>query len=67
MGGGSRRYFMCLLGHSYLLLNYNLEFAAPNPEGVRQSTFVDALNARFVVIGDDVRFGKQLRRPEHYA
>ena len=23
-----------------------------------KSTFVDALNARFVVIGDDVRFGK---------
>ena len=59
MGQGSRRYFMCLLGlNDYLLLNYNLEFAAQTPEEFVKSTFVDALNARFVVIGDDVRFGK---------
>ena len=58
MGQGSRRYFMCLLGlNDYLLLNYNLEFAAQTPEEFVKSTFVDALNARFVVIGDDVRFG----------
>ena len=59
MGQGSRRYFMCLLGlNDCLLLNYNLEFAAQTPEEFVKSTFVDALNARFVVIGDDVRFGK---------
>ncbi len=41
----------------YLLLHYNLEFAAQTPEDFVRSTFVETLGARVVVIGDDVRFG----------
>ncbi len=58
MGQGSRRYFMCQLGlQNYLLLHYDLEFAKQSPEEFVKSVFVDALRARYVVIGDDVRFG----------
>ncbi len=58
MGQGSRRYFMCQLGlQNYLLLHYDLEFAKQSPEEFVKSVFVDTLRARYVVIGDDVRFG----------
>ena len=58
MGQGSRRYFMCQLGlQNYVLLHYDLEFAKQSPEEFVKSVFVDTLHARYVVIGDDVRFG----------
>lgn len=41
----------------YLLLHYSLDFAAQTPEDFVRSTFVEALGAQVVVIGDDVRFG----------
>lgn len=59
MGQGARRHYMCLLGlEDYLLLHYSLEFAQQTPEEFVKTTFVDGLNARYVVIGDDVRFGR---------
>ncbi|MDO5750390.1 MAG: bifunctional riboflavin kinase/FAD synthetase [Rothia sp. (in: high G+C Gram-positive bacteria)] len=59
MGQESRQHFMQLLGlDTYVLLHYTLEFAAQSPEEFVKSTFVDALHARYVVIGDDVRFGR---------
>lgn len=42
-----------------LLINYTLEFSRQSPEEFVKNTFVDALHARFVVVGDDVRFGFQ--------
>ena len=59
MSQGARRHYMCLLGlDDYLLLHYSLEFAQQTPEEFVKTTFVDGLNARYVVIGDDVRFGR---------
>ena len=59
MSQGARRHYMCLLGlEDYLLLHYSLEFAQQTPEEFVKTTFVDGLNARYVVIGDDVRFGR---------
>ncbi|MDY3049564.1 MAG: bifunctional riboflavin kinase/FAD synthetase [Rothia sp. (in: high G+C Gram-positive bacteria)] len=43
----------------YLLLHYDLAFAAQSPEEFVVKTFVQALKAKYVVIGDDVRFGKK--------
>lgn len=58
MGQDSRKYFMEQLGvENYILLHYDLEFASQSPEKFVRTTFVDALCARYVVIGDDVRFG----------
>lgn len=42
---------------AYVLLHYTLEFSRQSPEEFVKNTFVDALHARFVVIGEDVRFG----------
>ena len=59
MSQGARRHYMCLLGlDDYLLMHYSLEFAQQTPEEFVKTTFVDGLNARYVVIGDDVRFGR---------
>lgn len=40
------------------LLPYSLDFAKLTPEAFVKSAFVDALQARVVVIGADVRFGR---------
>src|SRR5699024_12040352 len=37
---------------------YDLDFAAQSPEEFVRTHFVEALRARIVVVGDDVRFGK---------
>lgn len=42
-----------------LVLAYNLEFAAQTPEEFVLSTFVHTLHASEVVIGHDVRFGRE--------
>ncbi|MGH1978787.1 bifunctional riboflavin kinase/FAD synthetase [Rothia sp. L_38] len=58
MGQDGRQQILADLGVDYyLLLHYNLAFAAQTPEEFVKRTFVDALKAKFVVIGDDVRFG----------
>ncbi|MGV3016429.1 bifunctional riboflavin kinase/FAD synthetase [Rothia sp. 88186D007BW] len=58
MGQDGRQKILADLGVDYyLLLHYDLTFAAQTPQEFVKRTFVDALNARFVVIGDDVRFG----------
>lgn len=58
MGQGDRQAVMAELGVDvYLLLHYDLDFAAQTPEEFVVKTFVEALGARCVVIGDDVRFG----------
>lgn len=58
MDQDSRQRIMDSLGIDvYLLLHYNLDFAAQSPDEFVHRTFVEALNARYVVIGDDVRFG----------
>lgn len=58
MGQNDRQTVMAGLGVDvYLLLHYDLDFAAQTPEEFVTRTFVDALGARCVVIGDDVRFG----------
>ncbi|MFW0112322.1 bifunctional riboflavin kinase/FAD synthetase [Rothia sp. P5764] len=58
MGQKDRQAVMAELGVDvYLLLHYDLDFAAQTPEEFVTRTFVDALDARCVVIGDDVRFG----------
>lgn len=58
MGQNGRQTVMAGLGVDvYLLLHYDLDFAAQTPEEFVTRTFVDALGARCVVIGDDVRFG----------
>lgn len=58
MDQDSRQQIMAQLGVDvYLLLHYNLAFAAQTPEEFVRRTFVEALGARYVVIGDDVRFG----------
>lgn len=60
MGQDDRQQLMADMGVDvYLLLHYNLAFAAQTPEEFVKRTFVDALHAQYVVIGDDVRFGKQ--------
>lgn len=59
MGQDSRQAIMEELGlDGYLLLTYTLDFAAQTPEEFVRTTFVEGLDARLVVIGDDVRFGK---------
>ncbi|WP_421083454.1 bifunctional riboflavin kinase/FAD synthetase [Rothia nasimurium] len=59
MSQEARQATMAQLGvDCYLLLNYTLEFAAQSPEEFVQRTFVEGLKAQYVVIGDDVRFGK---------
>ncbi|MDO4898259.1 MAG: bifunctional riboflavin kinase/FAD synthetase [Rothia sp. (in: high G+C Gram-positive bacteria)] len=58
MSQDARQHIMHQLGVDiYLLLHYDLTFAAQTPEEFVHRTFVAALNARYVVIGDDVRFG----------
>lgn len=58
MGHDARQNIMGELGlDAYLLLTYTLDFAAQTPEEFVHSTFVEGLDARLVVIGDDVRFG----------
>lgn len=42
-----------------LLVNYTLDFAAQTPEEFVSRYLVDGLGARTVVVGHDVRFGKQ--------
>ncbi|MFI2363265.1 bifunctional riboflavin kinase/FAD synthetase [Promicromonospora sp. NPDC019610] len=42
-----------------LLVNYTLDFAAQTPEEFVSRYLVDGLRARTVVVGHDVRFGKQ--------
>ncbi|WP_028280961.1 bifunctional riboflavin kinase/FAD synthetase [Arthrobacter sp. H5] len=41
-----------------LMMHYTLDFAAQTPEEFVQSVFVDTLQAKAVVIGHDVRFGR---------
>lgn len=52
-----QRYFEDMGLENYVLLHYDLEFASQTPEEFVKNVFVDALHARWVVIGDDVRFG----------
>lgn len=59
MAQEDRQRYLAELGlDTYVLINYTLEFAAKTPEQFVRETFVDALHAKFVVIGADVRFGK---------
>ncbi|MDO5633674.1 MAG: bifunctional riboflavin kinase/FAD synthetase [Micrococcus sp.] len=44
--------------HAVLQLEYTLEFAAQSPEEFVRGTLVEALGAAVVVIGQDVRFGR---------
>lgn len=58
MGQNDRQAVMAELGVDvYLLLHYDLEFAAQTPEEFVARTFAEALGTQCVVIGDDVRFG----------
>lgn len=41
-----------------LMIRYTLEFADQSPEEFVKSVFVDSLNAAAVVVGHDVRFGR---------
>lgn len=60
MGHDGRQQLMADLGVDvYLLLHYTLAFAAQTPEEFVRRTFVEALGAQCVVIGDDVRFGRE--------
>ena len=58
MGQPERQQYLAELGiDAYILLHYTLEFSRQSPEEFVKNTFVDALHARYVVIGEDVRFG----------
>lgn len=58
MGQQDRQRFFRELGlDCYLLIHYTLEFSRQSPEEFVRSVLVETLNARYVVIGDDVRFG----------
>lgn len=58
MGQPERQQYLTELGiDAYILLHYTLEFSRQSPEEFVKNTFVDALHARYVVIGEDVRFG----------
>lgn len=58
MGQHSRQHFMRELGvENYVLVHYDLDFARQSAEDFVRTTFVQTLHARYVVIGDDVRFG----------
>ena len=60
MSQGARRHYMCLLGLEDYLLGRTTAWSLrkADPEEFVKTTFVDGLNARYVVIGDDVRFGR---------
>lgn len=59
MGQFDRQLFLEQLGlEHYLLLHYDLDFAAQSPEDFVREVFVKALKVRWVVIGDDIRFGR---------
>ncbi len=59
MGQQDRQRCIAQLGiQSYLLLNYTLEFAQQSARDFVRSTFVEALAAQYVVIGEDVHFGR---------
>jgi len=59
MGWDDCRLLMADTGlDALLLLPYSLEFARTTPEDFIRETFVDALGAKAVVIGADVRFGR---------
>lgn len=58
MGQSDRQRYLEELGiDAYVLLHYTLDFSQQSPEVFVKNTFVDALHAQCVVIGDDVRFG----------
>lgn len=60
MGQEDRQRFLAELGlEHFLLLHYDLEFARQTPEEFVRKIFVEGLQARWVVIGDDVRFGHE--------
>lgn len=56
---GQRADLIAATGIDALLVQpYDLDFAAQTPEEFVRRYFVEALKARIVVVGDDVRFGK---------
>jgi riboflavin kinase/FMN adenylyltransferase len=56
---GQRADLIAATGIDALLIQpYNLDFAAQTAEEFVRTYFVDALKARIVVVGDDVRFGR---------
>ncbi|MBM7051306.1 bifunctional riboflavin kinase/FAD synthetase [Rothia sp. ZJ1223] len=58
MGQEDRQRLLQQMGlEHYVLIHYTLEFSAQSAEEFVKSTFVDALKAKAVVVGDDVRFG----------
>lgn len=59
MGQADRKRFLAEAGiDAYVLIHYTLAFAQQTPAEFVRSTFVEKLHAKFVVIGDDVRFGR---------
>ncbi|WP_181275807.1 bifunctional riboflavin kinase/FAD synthetase [Brevibacterium oceani] len=56
---GQRADLIAATGIDALLVQpYDLDFAAQTPEEFVRTYFVEALKARIVVVGDDVRFGR---------
>ncbi|MFW0179295.1 bifunctional riboflavin kinase/FAD synthetase [Rothia sp. P7208] len=59
MGQDDRQVFLEEVGiEHYLLMEYTHDFSLQSPEEFVESTFVHSLNAKYVVIGEDVRFGR---------
>ncbi|WP_166972658.1 bifunctional riboflavin kinase/FAD synthetase [Brevibacterium atlanticum] len=56
---GQKAELIAATGIDALLIQpYDLDFAAQTPEEFVRTYFVEALKARIVVVGDDVRFGR---------
>lgn len=56
---GQRADLIAATGIDALLIqSYDLDFASQTPEEFVRTYFVEALKARIVVVGDDVRFGR---------